>query len=48
MQVPAIVAMAADEVDGAMAIEMGKDEWKELGASGLKAAKIVSELEKLQ
>jgi hypothetical protein len=31
MQVPAIAAMAADEVDGAMAIEMDKDEFSDYG-----------------
>ena len=41
-------AAAAEEgVDGAMALEMDKEAWKELGASALKAAKIVSSLKKL-
>ena len=49
MQLPDVAAAATSEgVDGGMAIELGKDEWKELGATGLKAAKIVSELKKLQ
>ena len=37
----------AEGVDGAMAVEMDKDDWKELGISGLKAAKIISQLKKL-
>jgi hypothetical protein len=41
-------AAAAEEgVDGAMALEMDKEAWKELGASALKAAKIVSSLKRL-
>jgi hypothetical protein len=38
---------AEDGIDGAMALEMDKDCWKELGASNLKAAKIISSLKKL-
>jgi hypothetical protein len=30
-----------------MAVEMDKDDWKELGMSGLKAAKIISQLKQL-
>ena len=37
----------AEGVDGAMAVEMDKDDWKELGASGVKASKIVAQLGKL-
>ena len=37
----------AEGVDGAMASEMDKDDWKELGISGLKAAKIMSQLKRL-
>ena len=33
-------------VDGAMAVEMSKDEWKDMGATGLEAARIVSALKK--
>ena len=40
-------AVLAEGVDGAMVLEMDKDEWKELGTSGLKAAKIVSQVKKL-
>ena len=40
-------AVLAESVDGAMAIEMIREDWVELGASGLKAAKIVSQLKKL-
>ena len=39
---------AAEEgVDGATAMIMDKDDWKELGASGVKASKIVAQLGKL-
>ena len=41
------VAAEAEEVDGAIAMEMDNDAWKELGASALKAAKIVANLKKL-
>jgi hypothetical protein len=34
-------------LDGATALEMVRDDWIELGASGLKAAKIVAQLKKL-
>ena len=40
-------AALAEGLDGAMAAEMDKDDWKELGTSGLKAAKIVSQLKRL-
>ena len=40
-------AAKAEEVDGATAVEMDNDAWKELGASALKAAKIVAALKKL-
>jgi hypothetical protein len=41
----AIAAVALRErIDGAMAIEMIRSDWIELGASGLKAAKIVTEV----
>ncbi len=33
-------------VDGAMAVEMSKGEWKDMGATGLEAARIVSALKK--
>lgn len=48
MGLPDVAAAAAGEVDGSTAIEMDKDDWKELGASGIKAAKIVGQLKKLQ
>ena len=39
---------AAEEgVDGATALVMDKDDWKELGASGVKASKIIAQLGKL-
>ena len=43
------VAQVATEqgVDGATATEMDKDDWKELGVSGFKAAKVVAQLKKL-
>jgi hypothetical protein len=34
-------------VDGATATEMDKDDWKELGVTGFKAAKVVAQLKKL-
>ena len=40
-------AVLAEGVDGAMAIEMIREDWVELGTSGLKAAKIVSRLKQL-
>ena len=33
-----------EEIDGAMAVEMIRADWMELGASGLKAAKIITEV----
>ena len=44
-----VVADAAleEEVDGATALEMDKEGWKELGASAVKSAKIVAQLKKL-
>ena len=48
MQQPAVAdAAAEEELDGATALVMGKEEWKELGVSGIKAAKIVAQLTKL-
>eukprot|EP01043_Picozoa_sp_COSAG02_P051100 COSAG02_NODE_5337_length_4424_cov_4.315376_5_plen_50_part_00 len=47
MNLRAISAAAKEEeVDGATAVEMDNDAWKELGASALKAAKIVASLKK--
>ena len=40
--------LAEGGVDGAAALEMDKDGWKELGASAVKAAKIISQLKKLE
>ena len=40
-------AAQAEEIDGATAVEMDNDAWKELGATALKAAKIVASLKKL-
>ena len=36
-----------EEVDGAEAVECGKEAWKEMGASYLKAAKIVTAIKKM-
>ena len=38
--------VAADRVDGAMAAEMDKNDWKQLGCSGLQSARVVSALKK--
>ena len=40
-------AATEEEVDGATALEMLRDDWMELGAPGLKAAKVVAQLKKL-
>ena len=40
-------AASAEGVDGATALEMDKDDWRELGAAGVKAAKIVGAVKKL-
>ena len=40
-------AALEEGVDGATAVEMDKEGWKELGASAVKAAKIVAQLKKL-
>jgi len=41
----AVAAVALREgIDGAMAMEMIRSDWMELGASGLKAAKIITEV----
>jgi hypothetical protein len=40
-------AAKEEEVDGPTAVEMDNDAWKELGATALKAAKIVASLKKL-
>lgn len=34
-------------MDGGTAIEMVREDWKELGATGIQAAKIVSEVKKI-
>jgi hypothetical protein len=48
MKMPAVGAAAeAEDVDGATAAEMDKADWAELGASGIKAAKIVGALKKM-
>jgi hypothetical protein len=43
------VALAArgNGVDGGTVIEADKEDWKELGASGMQASKIMSEIKKL-
>ena len=40
-------AALEEEVDGATAVELDKEGWKELGASAVKSAKIVAQLKKL-
>ena len=40
-------ALVEGGLDGATTLEMVRDDWIELGASGLKAAKIVAQLKKL-
>ena len=40
-------ALAEGGVDGAAALMMDKEDWKELGASGVQASKIMSQLNKL-
>lgn len=40
-------AALEEEVDGAMASNMVRDDWISLGASGLKAAKLAGEMEKM-
>ena len=37
----------AAEIDCATAVEMDKEDWKELGATGVQSAKIVGVLKKL-
>lgn len=37
----------AVEIDGATALEMDKEDWQELGATGIQSAKIVGNLKKL-
>jgi len=41
-------AAQGEEVDGAVACAMSNEDWKELGAAGLKAAKLVAALTKLR
>ena len=48
MGLPAVAdAAAEEEVDGATAMEMDKEDWKELGSTGVQAAKLVATLKKL-
>ena len=48
MGLPAVAdAAAEEEVDGATAMEMSKEDWKELGSTGVQAAKLVATLKKL-
>ena len=48
MKLQGVADAAVDEgVDGMTALEMEKSDWKELGASGIQAAKIVANLKKL-
>eukprot|EP01051_Picozoa_sp_SAG22_P003682 SAG22_NODE_182_length_16036_cov_13.692226_5_plen_1698_part_00 len=47
LSLPEVAATLAGEVDGGTAIEMIREDWKELGATGVKASKIVSQIKKL-
>lgn len=48
MGLPVVADAAAEEkVDGATAMEMDKEDWKELGSTGVQAAKLVATLKKL-
>jgi hypothetical protein len=47
LNLPAIgAAITEAEVDGATALEMLREDWMELGASGLQAAKVIGGLKK--
>lgn len=41
-------AATSEQVDGAMALEMIRPDWQELGASGLKTSRVISALRRLQ
>ena len=41
-------AASAEEIDGATALQLDKGDWKELGCAGLKAAKVMGALVKLE
>ena len=48
LDLPELGAAAEGErIDGATAVEMDKDDWKELGATGLQAARLVGAVKKL-
>ena len=40
-------AAAEEGVDGKTALEMDKEDWKDLGASGIKASKVIANLKSL-
>jgi hypothetical protein len=42
-----VAEAAGGEVDGGTAMEMEKDAWKELGATGVDASKVASQRKKL-
>ena len=49
MQLPEVGSAAAEQgVDGKIALEMDVAMWRELGATGLAPAKVISELKFLQ
>ena len=49
MQIPDVAdAASAEEIDGATALQLDKGDWKELGCAGLKAAKVMGALAKLE
>ena len=49
LELPAVAALSVEEdVDGAMALEMVREDWMGLGASSLKTSKILAEVKKLR
>ncbi len=47
MELPEVAqALITEDVDFNTALEMDTDDWKHLGAEGIKAAKIVSKMKK--
>ena len=48
LQLPQISEVITEAgIDGATALEMERDDWKELGATGLQCAKVLGGLKKL-
>jgi hypothetical protein len=48
MGLPDVATAMAGDVDGAMTVDLTRADWMELGAVGMKSAKIISELKKLR